>query len=364
MWFSYGKNITVQVFGQSHSQAIGAVIDGLPAGESVDMEAVRAFMARRAPGRSDLSTARRETDEPEVVSGMLDGQTTGDPVCALIHNKDAHSQDYAGLRFTPRPGHSDWPAFVKFAGKGDIRGGGAFSGRLTAPLCFAGAICSQLLLKSGIEVFGRIASVGHVTDDPIDWCHPDKAQLRFLRDKELAVLSDDAEKWMRLAIQEAAAEGDSVGGVVECIVTGLPPGIGGHMFMGVENRIAQAVFGIPGVKGIEFGNGFESSTLRGSKNNDPYLFEGEKVVTQTNNHGGVLGGMTTGMPLVFRVALKPTASIAMPQNTVDLITMRETEISVGGRHDPCIVPRAVPAVEAVAAIVALDIMFDHKGNKA
>lgn len=359
MSFNYGSNFTVQIFGQSHSEAIGAVIDGLPAGEAICTEALAAFMARRAPGRSALSTARRETDLPHIISGVLGGLTTGAPICAIIQNSDARSGDYASIAPTPRPGHADWPAFVRSGGHADRRGGGEFSGRMTAPLCFAGGICKQLLARRGVGVLARVQCIAGIEDAPLDWLHPDEALLRAAAQKELAVVDGAAGERMRAAIAEAASCGDSVGGVVECFITGLPVGLGGHMFSGVENRLAQILFGIPAVKGVEFGSGFSGSALRGSQNNDPYRVECGRIVPASNNHGGALGGMTTGAPIRLRVAIKPTPSIALPQRTVDMDAMTEAELRVSGRHDPCIVPRAVAAVEAAAAIAALDLMLDE-----
>ena len=359
MSFSYGENLSVQLFGASHADAVGAVVDGLPAGERIDLAALRRFMGRRAPGNSEFSTARRETDEPEVLSGLLEDATTGAPVCAVIRNRDTRGGDYEELRRVPRPGHADYPAFVKFGGKNDVRGGGAFSGRMTAPLCFAGGLCAQILARAGVEVFAHIDAVAGIPDAPIDPCAPDLDLLRSVKEKSFPVLDDRAGEKIQKAITMAKAEGDSVGGTIECLIIGAPVGLGSHMFGGVENRMAAALFGIPAVRGVEFGSGFAGALLRGSENNDPYAVRDGKIVTVRNAHGGVLGGMTTGMPIRFRVAVKPTPSIAKPQHSVDIITMQETELRIRGRHDPCIVPRAVPVVEAVAAMVMLDLLYDR-----
>ena len=357
--FNIGHNLTVQIFGQSHAEAIGAVVDGLPAGKTIDLAQVERFMDRRAPGKNAFSTARREADRPEILSGLLEGVTTGTPVCAVIRNTNTRSGDYANVLTVPRPGHADYPAWVKFGGKNDVRGGGAFSGRMTAPLCFAGALCLQLLAEKGVAVHAHIQSIAGIPDGTVDPCHPDMAALRAAGEKEFPTLSDEAGGQMRDAIAQARAEGDSVGGVIECVATGLPVGLGSHMFGGVENRLSAALFGIPAVRGVEFGAGFAAAAMRGSHHNDPYRLEDGKVVTTKNDHGGVLGGMTTGMPLVFRVAVKPTPSIAQSQLSVELTAMEETELTVHGRHDPCIVPRAVPVVEAVAAIVLADLFLDE-----
>jgi len=323
----YGQNIKISIFGQSHSEAIGVVIDGLPPGFAIDFDKLEAFMQRRAPGRSEHSTKRSEPDVPEFLSGLnADGVTCGAPLCAVIRNTDTRSQDYDKLRDVPRPGHADYTAHVKYGGHHDIRGGGHFSGRLTAPLCVAGGICIQLLEREGIEVAAHIASIGGNADNPY------------------------------VEIESAKRDDDSVGGVIECVATGVPTGLGEPMFDGVENRIASIVFGIPAVRGIEFGNGFDAARLCGSENNDAFLMDGDAVKTRTNNHGGILGGITSGMPLKFRVAIKPTPSIASEQDSVSLSERKDVKLKIIGRHDPCIVPRAVPCVEAAAAIAIYDML--------
>ena len=349
-----GKNIQVSVFGQSHSKAIGAVIDGLPAGFAVDTEKVNAFMARRAPGRAKFSTSRKEADSPVVLSGLLDGVTCGAPLGVMIENTNTRSQDYDNLRLTPRPAHSDYAAAVRYNGFNDIAGGGHFSGRLTAPLCFAGAICLQILKEKGIEVRAHIASVAGIEDTPFDKVH---VQTDDIAAKPFPVLSDEQGEKMQAAIEAARKDCDSVGGVIECAVVGLPAGIGAPLGEGVETHLPTHLVGLPAVKGLEFGSGFAGSALRGSENNDPFCVENGEIRTVTNNHGGILGGITSGMPVVFRVAIKPTASIAKPQQSVHLETKTEETLRIVGRHDPCIVPRAVPVVEAVAAITVLDMLL-------
>ena len=349
---SFGENIRVSIFGQSHSGAIGVTVDGLPAGEKIDLAQLQRFLDRRAPGRNDYSTARREADVPEILCGLKDGLTCGAPLTAIIRNGDVRSQDYEALRTTPRPGHADFTAQVKYGGAQDAAGGGHFSGRLTAPLCIAGGICLQLLAREGITVISRIASIAGVADE---------GELTgSTAEKDFPVVSDVRGEEMRATIEAARTEGDSVGGVIECAVLGVPAGLGDPMFDGMENRIAAVVFGIPAVKGIEFGAGFAAAAMRGSENNDAFALQDGRVVTKTNHCGGILGGITTGMPIRFRTAIKPTPSIAHEQESVDLDTMQNVKLRVGGRHDPCIVPRAVPCVEAAAAIAVYDALLSRR----
>ena len=350
-----GDSYRVQIFGQSHSPMIGAVIEGIPAGLLPDMDFISAFMARRAPGGA-LSTARREADAPKIVSGLNEkGVTCGAPLCVLIQNTDARSRDYDNLRDVPRPGHADYTASVKFSGHNDIRGGGQFSGRLTAPLCFAGALAMQLLKERGIRIRARVRSVAGIEDAPVDLARP---PMDGLCDGPLPCVDAAAAKRMAEAVEAARADGDSVGGVVECWATGLPAGLGDPMFDGVENRLARALFGIPAVRGVEFGLGFAAAGMRGSAHNDPFRVEAGRVVTLGNNHAGALGGITSGMPLVVRTAFKPTPSIARTQPSVSLSKNENAPLTIQGRHDPCIVPRAVPVVEAAVACVVLDMMMD------
>lgn len=354
----FGKNLRVSVFGQSHGAAIGVVVDGLPAGESVDQEELAVFLNRRRPGRSPLSTARQERDLVRILSGIQEGTTCGSPLCAIIENEDQHSSDYAELADTPRPGHADYSAWVKWGGQADLRGGGHFSGRLTAPLCIAGGIAKQILARRGIFVGAHLASIGEEEDIPFP-LHPTREQFEELAAKPFPVLDDANGQRMQDTIMSAAADGDSVGGVVECAAIGLPAGLGEPMFDGVENRLAAALFGIPAVKGLEFGAGFHAAALRGSVNNDPFCIQDGHIETTRNRCGGILGGITNGMPVTLRVAFKPTPSIAKPQQTVNLNRMEETELVIRGRHDPCIAHRAVPVVEAVTAIVLLDMLLDN-----
>ena len=353
----HGGALTLSIFGQSHAPAIGVTIDGLPAGFPVDMDALSRFLARRAPGGSPLSTPRREADAPEFLCGLSGGRTCGAPLTAIIRNTNTRSQDYDALRAVPRPGHADYTAQIKYGGYQDAAGGGHFSGRLTAPLCIAGGICMQMLAQKGIVIAARILSVGSVTDEtPFD-------SPAALQGRAFPVLDEAAGARMQQEILNARAAGDSVGGVIECVVSGVPAGLGAPMFGGMENRLAQLLFAIPAVKGVEFGAGFGAARLRGSENNDPFAIQNGRVITTGNHAGGILGGITTGMPLVMRAAFKPTPSIALPQQSVNLEAKTQTELRVQGRHDPCIVPRAVPCVEAAAAVAVLDAMLESYGTE-
>ncbi len=324
---SYGKWVRISIFGQSHSEAIGVTIDGLPAGIRIDMAELQRFMNRRAPGQSRYSTPRKEADRPEFISGLVEDITCGAPLTALIRNTNTKSKDYDNIRDIPRPGHADLTAHIKYRGFEDVRGGGHFSGRLTAPLCAAGGIFKQILQRKGIEIDARIVEIGGNSEDPY------------------------------AEIDRAREDLDSVGGIVECRVTGVPAGIGNPMFDGVENTIAQTVFAIPAVKGIEFGAGFSAAGMRGSQNNDPfYMDEDGKIRTRSNNSGGILGGITNGMEIVFRCAFKPTPSIAKPQDSISWSTGKDAVLEIKGRHDPCIVPRALPCVESAAALALINLM--------
>ncbi len=349
---SYGENLKLTIFGQSHSPAIGVTIEGIPAGERIDFEELAAFLRRRAPGQNAWSTARKEADAPEFLSGLVGNTTCGTPLTAVIRNSDTRSKDYSNLTVTPRPGHADYTASVKYFGAQDYAGGGHFSGRLTAPLCVAGGICLQLLKHEGITVISRLASIGGIADEG--------ELTATTAEKDFPTVDTARGERMRAAIAQARAEGDSLGGVVECAVLGLPAGLGDPMFDGMENRIAALVFGIPAVKGLEFGAGFAAAALRGSENNDAFAVKDGRIVTVTNRCGGILGGITTGMPLTFRAAFKPTPSIARPQQSVNLRTGEEETLRIVGRHDPCIVPRAVPVVEAAAAIAVYDALLARR----
>ena len=357
---SYGKNIKITVYGGSHDEEIGVIAKGLPKGFCFDADELYAFMKRRAPGQNAFSTKRREPDIPVFLTG-LDGESTlsGDTLHAVIRNTNQRSSDYNNLSFVPRPSHADFAARMKYGDNVDLRGGGHFSGRLTAPLCIVGGICLQYLRSRGISIAAHLYAIGGVYDDHFDLANVSAADFETLSARaDFPVLNTESGEAMKAVIASAASEGDSVGGIVECAAVGLPAGLGEHMFDGIENRIAAAIFGIPAVKGIEFGNGFDCANLTGSQNNDPFVTDGRTVKTKTNNCGGILGGMTDGMPLVFRAAMKPTPSIFKEQDSVDIVSMENVKLSIKGRHDPCVVVRAVPVFEAVTAIALTDILLD------
>ncbi len=354
----YSGNIRISIFGQSHSDGVGCVIDGLPAGEKIDLDALQAFLNRRAPGNSPLATARKEADMPEILSGLVDGITCGAPLCAVIRNTNTRSKDYDNIRDIPRPGHADYTAQVRYSGFQDVSGGGHFSGRLTSALCIAGGIMKQMLERRGIFIGAHIKSIAGIVDASFDPVNLEKEALTAPASKAFPVIDDAAGEKMRSAILSAKEKLDSVGGVIECAAIGVPAGIGDPMFDGMENRIARIVFAIPAVKGIEFGAGFEAASLCGSENNDEFFMDGENIRTATNNAGGILGGITSGMPLIFRTAIKPTPSIARAQDSISLSRMENAALEVHGRHDPCIVPRAVPVMEAVLAIALMDAILE------
>ncbi|MCR4922515.1 MAG: chorismate synthase [Lachnospiraceae bacterium] len=347
----YGNNIHLNIFGQSHSQAIGVTIEGLPAGIKIDLDRLDAFMARRAPGQNALTTARKEKDAYEIICGLAEGRTCGAPLTALIYNKDQHSKDYSNIKDMPRPGHADYTAAVKYRGFNDIAGGGKFSGRLTAPMCIAGGIFIQLLEERGINIFSHIYSIKDVKDKPYELTGP----FEDVSQKELPVIDNNVMEAMKETVAKAKSELDSVGGVIECAVTGLEAGLGEPMYDGIENLIARTVFAVPAVKGIEFGRGFEASLLYGSENNDEFRIKDGRIYTETNNAGGILGGISSGMPIVFRAAFKPTPSIARAQKSVSLSKKEEGILEIKGRHDPCIVLRALPCIESAAAIALFDL---------
>jgi chorismate synthase len=362
---TFGNTLKVTVFGQSHSTAVGCVVEGLPSGHVVDLDALNAFMARRAPGQGSWTTPRKEADLPRIASGLNPkGATCGAPLAVVIENTNTRSGDYDNILAVPRPGHADFTAWAKWHGNQDVPGGGHFSGRLTAPLCAAGGIALQILAKQGVRVAAHLASVANVDDEPFSALDnsPEAqqrlaAQMDALADgRTFPTIDKAAGTSMLAAIDEARRSLDSVGGIVECVATGMPAGVGSPMFDGIENLIARAAFGIPAVKGLEFGRGFEAARLRGSEDNDPYRMRDGRPTPTTNNAGGALGGITTGAPVLFRIALKPTSSISRPQQSVDLTTMADAELEVHGRHDPCVATRAVPVTEAVCALVLLDAL--------
>lgn len=355
---TWGEHIKLSIFGESHGPAIGVTIDGLPAGENIDFEEISAQMARRAPGKDKTSTQRKESDMPEILSGVVDGHTTGTPLCAVIKNSGAHSSDYTQFKRFPRPGHADLTALYRYGGYSDYRGGGHFSGRLTAPMVFAGTICRSILSRRGIKIGSHLYEIGKVRDEAFDPANIDGSMLETLSHSSFPLIGENSEKNMREVIEAARLDCDSVGGIVECAAVGLPRGYGDPIFDGVENRLASILFGIPAVKGLEFGAGFEAARLRGSENNDTFIIDNGEVKTKTNRHGGILGGITTGMPVIFRLAFKPTPSIFKTQQTVDLEKMQEAALKIEGRHDPCVVVRAAPVVEALTAVCLLDLLGD------
>ena len=354
---TFGNKVKVTVFGESHASAIGVTVDGLPAGTPVNEAYIQSLLDLRAPGKSDTATRRKEPDKAEFLSGVKDGYTCGGSVAAIIRNTDTRSGDYASLEGKPRPSHADYPAMVKYGNAIDRRGGGQFSGRLTAPLVIAGGIVLPLLEQKGIRIAAHIASVGNVSDTAFDTLDDQPELMQKLNAMPFAVIDENAGESMRSCIRAAAAEGDSAGGTIECKVTGLPVGTGSPMFDGIENTISRAVFAVPAVKGIEFGVGFDGVTLRGSAYNDAYYYDKNgNVRTRTNHAGGICGGMATGMPVIFRVCVKPTPSISREQDTVDMNAHENSKIIIHGRHDPCIVPRAVSVIRAVTALALYEFI--------
>lgn len=352
-----GDKIKLSIFGESHGEAIGCVIDGLPAGIKIDMNAVYKDMQRRAPGKDKTATPRLEKDIPHILSGMLDNVTTGAPLAMVIENTNTKSGDYSNLMTVPRPGHSDYPAYVKYGGNNDIRGGGHFSGRLTAPLVFAGSVAKQVLSQMGVTIGAHIKQIGSVCDAVSDLNKTDKSLLDTLSLSTFSLIDETKEQAMRDEIEKARLSLDSVGGIIECFAVGLPVGLGGNMFDTVEGKLASILFGVPAVKGVEFGLGFGFANKRASEVNDQYEIKNGRVATLSNNNGGVLGGMTDGAPLSVSVAIKPTPSIAKKQKSVNLLTMENAELEIHGRHDPCIVVRAVPVIECAVALGLLDLMM-------
>lgn len=352
-----GDKIKLSIFGESHGEAIGCVIDGLPAGIKIDMNAVYKDMQRRAPGKDKTATPRLEKDIPHILSGMLDNVTTGAPLAMVIENTNTKSGDYSNLMTVPRPSHSDYPAYVKYGGNNDVRGGGHFSGRLTAPLVFAGSVAKQILSQRGVAIGAHIKQIGSVCDAVSDLNKIDKPLLDTLSSSTFSLIDETKEQAMRDEIEKARLSLDSVGGIIECFAVGLPVGLGGNMFDTVEGKLASILFGVPAVKGVEFGIGFGFADKRASEVNDEYEIKDGRVATLSNNNGGILGGMTDGAPLSVSVAIKPTPSIAKKQKSVNLLTMENAELEIHGRHDPCIVVRAVPVIECAVALGLLDLMM-------
>lgn len=353
----WGNRIKLSVFGESHGEAIGINIDGLPAGVELDMAYIKSEMDRRAPGKSELSTTRMEDDSFQILSGYFNGRTTGTPLCAMINNTNQHSKDYEKTKDLMRPSHGDFTGFIKYNGFNDFRGGGHFSGRITAPIVFAGAVCRQILRSRGILIGSHIKSIGRIEDEGFDMTDINNDLISSLNKSAFPVLDEKIEQTMKEAIITAKVNKDSVGGIVETAVINLPAGVGGPFFDSVESTLSHLLFSIPGVKGVEFGAGFKITELKGSEANDEFYIDGDKVKTYSNNNGGINGGITNGMPIILRVAIKPTPSIGKSQRTVDISKKEDAIIEIKGRHDPCIVPRALPVVEAASAIGILDLLL-------
>lgn len=355
---SYGENLKLTIYGASHAPEIGMKLEGIPAGLPVDLEQLQAFLNRRAPGQNDWSTSRKEADVPHFLSGLSDGFTNGQTIEAVIYNENAKKSDYDDLKYIPRPGHADFTAWMKYGLDFDMSGGGPFSGRMTAPMCIAGGLCKQWLEARGIRIGAHITRVGLMqTEEFFRLINPDLDKIR----SDFPTLSEETATEIQNTISKAKKENESVGGTIECAVTGLPVGLGDAMFGGVESRIAQIVYAIPAVKAVEFGQGNAFAIVCGSTANDCFTINDGCIKTTTNNCGGILGGITNGMPLVFSATFKPTPSIAKPQKSVNMKTMEEVTIEIKGRHDPCIVPRAVPVVEAAAAIAIYDLILENNG---
>ena len=356
----WNNRISISIFGESHGPAIGVIIDNLPSGEYIDVEELGRFMARRAPKKDGTTTSRSEKDLTQILSGVYNDRTTGTPLCAFIQNTDTHSGDYSNISHLARPGHADYTGAVRYKGFNDVRGGGHFSGRLTAPLCFAGAVCGQILERRGIYTGAHVKEIHGIKDAEFDHVKVSRQDILDVRYKDFPVINDKKGKLMKEDIQKARMGCESLGGIIECVSINVPDGIGSPIFDGLENSIAQLIFGIPAVKGLEFGAGFKTAKMVGSQNNDDfYVDDHGYVMTKTNNHGGILGGISSGMPITMNVAIKPTPSIAQPQETVDYHDMTNEVLSIKGRHDPCIVPRAVPCVEAAVNIALLAHLLDY-----
>lgn len=352
----FGEQLKIKVWGASHAPEIGITIEGLPKGILLDMDEIQKFLNRRKGGQNAYSTKRQEADTPVIQSGAEEYRTTGEPLTAIFLNQNTRSSDYDEMRYIPRPSHADYTSYVKYGDSMDRSGGGMFSGRLTLPLCFAGAVCMQILKNKGVRIAGHVSAVGGICDDAFDSLNPDIEGVGRNGD-HFPVLNPEAGEQMVALMTSCAAEGDSVGGVIECAVTGLPAGVGEPLYESVEAHISELMFGVPAVKGIEFGSGFKCAEMKGSECNDPFIIEDGTVKTKTNHSGGIQGGITNGMPVILRVAVKPTPSIYKEQQTVNMKELTETTLSLKGRHDPCIVPRALPCIEAVCAIALYDLMI-------
>lgn len=361
---SFGRNLKLTIFGESHGEAIGIVIDGIPPGTPIDEAQIARDMERRAPGKDPTATSRKEADRVNIVSGLFEGRATGTPLSGLIENRNVRSGDYEQLRTKMRPGHADYAGQIKYEGYNDPRGGGHFSGRLTAPLVFAGSIARQMLAGKGIVIGAHIAAAAGIQDDAFDPVGLTAEELLALQKSGFPLLDASKEAPMRERIAQARKAGDSVGGVIECAAVGVPAGVGSPFFGSVESVVSQLLFSVPAVKAVEFGDGMTMAALCASQANDAMHYQDGKVVCESNHNGGVTGGITNGMPIILRAAVKPTPSIAVAQQTVDLSKQENTTLIVDGRHDPCIVPRAVVVIESVLAIALCELMMDDAATKA
>lgn len=355
----WNNRISISIFGESHGPAIGVTIDNLPPGEYIDIEELGRFMARRAP-KNEGETSRSDRNIPQIMSGVYNDKTTGTPLCAFIQNTDTYSADYSNLSKLARPGHADYTGAVRYKGFNDVRGGGHFSGKLTAPLCFVGAVCAQILERRGIYTGAHISEIHNIKDTAFDNVKVSREDILNIRYKEFPVINDKKGSQMMADIKKAQEGNESLGGIVECAAVNVPAGIGSPIFDGIENSIAQLIFGIPAVKGLEFGAGFLSAKMVGSQHNDEFYVDTHgHILTKTNNHGGILGGISSGMPITLKAAFKPTPSIAQTQSTIDYHDIKNEVLNTNGCHEPCIVPRAVPCVEAAVNIALLSHMIDY-----
>ncbi|QZY53641.1 chorismate synthase [Crassaminicella profunda] len=357
----WGNNIKVSIFGESHGKGIGVVIDGLKGGITLDLEEINREMQRRAPGKSKLATSRKEKDQFDILSGYFNNKTTGTPLCAVIYNTNQRSKDYEKTKAMIRPGHADYTGYVKYFGANDYRGGGHFSGRITAPLVFAGSVAKQILGKKDIFIGSHIKSIGSIVEEGFDSVNIKGELLKKLTHKEFPVIDDEKGSIMKEAILKAKSKEDSIGGIIETAIINFPVGVGSPFFDSIESKVSHMLFSIPGVKGVEFGEGFSITSMKGSYANDEYFIEEDKIKTFTNHNGGILGGISNGMPIIFKAALKPTPSIGKMQRSVHIEKRENINMKIEGRHDPCIVPRAVPVVEAAAAIALLDLLMEKDG---
>lgn len=352
----YGDKVKISIFGESHGPGIGVVLDGIPAGIKLNMDSILLNMNRRAPGRDKTATPRNEADTPNIISGLLNQVTTGAPICCIINNTNTRPGDYENLLTKPRPGHADFTGYIRYNGYNDVRGGGHFSGRLTAPMVFAGSICRQILAMDGIKIASHIYSINNVYDTPFNPIDIEDKLITKLNQESFPVINRESKLKMYDIIENARLSQDSVGGIIECCAVGVKPGLGNPMFSGVENIISSIIFGVPAVKGLEFGAGFDITKMYGSQSNDQFSYDQNgRVITLSNNNGGILGGITTGMPILFRAAIKPTASISQIQNTVDLQTKKNTTLKINGRHDPCIASRASVVIESALALALINL---------